>query len=170
MRKYGVYSRTKSSPDTRDLEVLRRRAEDYVARHSRFVNFVDVTPSIEQGGTAVGYKRDAEGHYDLIQGVSFGVPPSFGPGERFDYWIGDEITVRAKEQFKVPLDRLPGQPESDIYCRITDAHLEEVDEAANVAVTLTTTPEIHHADVSGYESEVVVDQEFSGFSDLDLGA
>jgi hypothetical protein len=166
MRKYGVWSQTKSTPDTRDITVLQARAEEFIARRAKLVNFIDVTPNVEIGGVATGFRRDALGNLDPIQGPSFAIPPAFGPGSDFDYWIGDTITVRAKDQFKVPLDRLPGQPESDIYVRITDAHFEEVDESGNVAVSLTSTPEIHHADVSGYESEVVVESEFSGFSAL----
>lgn len=157
MGRYGVYQREESF-DTNDLDKLADHAHDYLAYHAFQVNFVDLIPAVEIGGTAVGFNRDAEGNLVALDD-EFAVPPRFGPrvGLGFDYWIGDTITVRAKDQFQFNVDKdIPG-PDTDLVVRITAATLKEIDEAGNVAVALTAAPVIPAAHVGGYESEIRTD-------------
>lgn len=161
MQRFGVHELIESAPDTKKIEELERRAIEHVAKRAFLVNFVDVTLPVPKAGEgAIGYERDALG--DLVEANgSFASPPEFGPD--LDCWIGDVVTLIAKDQFR----RLPNRnhktaaPDLAVPCRITDATYNEIDRDGNVAVSLTTAPIVDRANVTGYESLVRLDPEFS---------
>lgn len=157
MGRYGVYQRQQSFP-TQDKEKLKDIAQSWVAFHAFQINFIDVIPAVEIGGTARGFSRDATG--DLVAlDDEFMVPPRFGPrvGMGFDYWIGDTITIRAKDQFQFHVaEKNPG-PDTDWEVRVIEAELREVDAAGNVAVVLTCAPIIPAAHVGGYYTRIRTD-------------
>jgi hypothetical protein len=152
MRLYGVWQRDETT-NTRDWAKLEDRAHEYVAKRAFQVHFVDVTPAVEIGGTARGFSRNAQG--ELVErNDEFAIPPRFGPrvGLGFDYWLGDTITVRAKEQFNLEVAKAEPGPETDFYCRVMEARFTEVDKDANIAVPLTLVPVVDTAHVSGYRT------------------
>lgn len=154
--RFGVWQKIESAPDVGDVEVLQRMAEEHVALHSFQVNFVDVTPTTEIGGQARGWARDAQGAY-VERREEYAVPPRYGPpgtGQGFDYWLGDTITVRAKDQFSFNVDKDQPGPDTDIYARVTDTTFNEVDAAGNVVVSHDMNPVVPHAHVGGYESQI----------------
>lgn len=154
MGRYGVWQREEQF-STQDIDKLADIAHDWVALHAFQINYVDVIPAVEIGGTAKGFDRDAQGNLVELDD-EFMVPPRFGPrvGLGFDYWIGDTITVRAKDQFQFHVDKDQPGPDTDLYVRVTDARFQEVDAAGNVAVALTLAPVVSAAHVGGYATRV----------------
>lgn len=157
MGRYGIWQREESFT-TKDIDKLADIAHSRVALSAFQINYVEVTPAVEIGGTARGFCRNADGTYGQLSD-EFMVPPRFGPrvGQGFDYWVGDTITVRAKEQFQFHVDTDIPAYDTDMVMRVVSATFREVDEAGNVAVTLTLTPVVEAAHVGGYETEIRTD-------------
>lgn len=154
--RYGIHQFT-DSRDTSDLDKLQKAAEAYVERHAFQTNFIEVVPAVETDGLARGYARTALGDWIAEPDNEYEVPPAFGPGDDFDYWLGDEITVRAKDQFTFDIDRDQAGPDTDFRARVTAATLREVDDAGNVGVALTLAPVVDSdmaGAVGGYASRV----------------
>lgn len=152
MGRFGIYQKEESF-DTKDIDKLADIAHAKVAYSAFQVNYVEVVPAVEIGGTAKGYVRNADGSYGQLDD-EFEVPPRFGPrvGLGFDYWIGDTITVRAKDQFTFNVDKDQPGPDTDMIMRVMEATFKEIDDSGNVAVSLTLAPVVAKAHTGGYPS------------------
>jgi hypothetical protein len=151
MKTYGVHHED-GTADTSDMDKLKDKAKAHVAKLCRPVKFVDVTTSVEMGGTAVGFSRSPEGEFIPLEGDRWAVPPKFGPGSDFDYWIGDTVTIRAVEQFNFDVGGGARFVPGDLHARVIDAVFNEIDKDGNVAIDLTLAPIHDLAHTTGYES------------------
>lgn len=160
MRRQGVYHRTEYAGDVSSLAELRSRAEERVAKRSFPVNFFDLVLPAQAGGQVRGWLRDALGNIveEADPRGEYMLPPSFGPpAEGFDFWLGDQVTVRVHDLFRFGLaDKFPGV-QTDFVVRITAATFTEADEDGTVVVSLTATPALDKAHVTGYASAVDTD-------------
>ena len=153
MGRFGEYHVTETT-DLTDIDEIEERAKQYVAIHAFPGSFIDITPTVEIGGQARTFVRDALGNLDEIE-KQFALAPSFGPGSDYRFWLGDEITIRAPWAIgKIEVDKDRPAPRSDIYCRVTEATLTEVDAAGNVAASLTLVPVVEKANTVGYATEI----------------
>ncbi len=145
----GVWEHFESLPDTRYTAQLREYAEGLVATRSMPVDFFDVTPVVEAGGTAQAWTRDANGLYTQQDGDHFSIPPPFGPLESGGaYWIGDQIRAIARE----------GTMERDLVGRVTYAKITEVGEHLDaLAVELSCAPNVYGRSVSGVATTVTTE-------------
>lgn len=158
--RHGLHSTIAQASDVGDYGTLEERAKGYVAHHAWPINFIDATPVAQIGGLARGFVRAANGNLVESPDREWTVPPAFGPpgtGLGFDYWLGDEITVRAKDQLNLYVDKVQPGPATDLYGRVTDFTFTEADGDGNVVVTHSITPRVPAADVTGYITAVNTD-------------
>lgn len=158
INRYGIWQGHDQQLNTKDMAKLEEHAKAYVAKHCFHINYVNVVPAVEQGGTARGWHRDALGNWTSLGAQEYAVPPVFAPTDQGgDYWLGDTITVRAKDQFTIDVEADQAGPDTDFRARVTGATFTEVDEAGNVGVALTLVPVIDDDPmVGGYETIVKV--------------
>lgn len=135
----GVWGHFEALPDVKYTATLREYAEQMVATRAYGVDFFDVTPAVEAGGSALGFYRDANGLWRQ-DGRGYKVPPAFGPIDSGGaYWIGDEITALARvDGFK-----------KQLVGRVIDAKITELERARAIAVELSCAPRIVATGVSG---------------------
>lgn len=159
---FGMHQLMEARPDINRVKTLREHAEGFVAAHAFPIDYFDVTPAVEQGGAAFGYRRDPLTGEILWLGEAYAIPPRFGPGPDFDYWIGDTIAVHARLGPVPDWDHPEVHPSIDLPLRgrITDATIMEIDQEGNVMVDLTCAPIIEAAQVSGFETTVSVRDSF----------
>lgn len=144
---FGVWQKVEAFPDVKDVTNLEAKAKGYVQSHAFPIDYFTIIPAVELGGQAVGFTRRPNGTLQALQ-PGYAVPPTFGPVTIGDYWVGDTVNVQARIQ--------PGL-DLDLYGRVTDATLAEVDAAGALAVELTLAPEILPAiDIAGRRTEVTV--------------
>ena len=141
----GIWQHFESLPDVKYTAQLREAAETLVATRAQPVDFFDVVPAVEAGGSALGYYRDANGLWRQ-DGRAYSVPPRFGPpASGGEYWIGDEITAIARDHGM----------RRQLVGRVTFARLSEVgDDAGQLAVEISCAPRIDAAGVSGVSTTV----------------
>lgn len=143
---HGFWQDYRSFPDVRYTAQLREIAEQQVATRALPVDFFDVTPAVESGGSALGFYRDAHGLWRQ-DGKAYGVPPRFGPIESGgEYWIGDEIRAIAR------VDEL----DKDLIGRVTYGKLSET-ESKHVAAEITCAPRVSATDAEGFAATVSVE-------------
>lgn len=154
INRYGIWQGHDQQINTKDMDKLEEMAKSYVAKHCFHINFVNVVPAVEQGGTARGWHRDALGNWTSLGAQEYAVPPVFAPTDQGgDYWLGDEITIRAKDQFTIDVEADQAGPDTDFRARVTAGTFREVDEAGNVGVALTLVPVVDDdPNVGGYET------------------
>lgn len=158
INRYGIWQGHDQQVNTGDIDKLQALAESFIKKHTFHVNFVNVVPAVEQGGTARGWHRDALGNWTSLGGQEYAAPPIFAPRDKGgDYYLGDTITIRAKDQFTIDVPLDPSIPDTDFHARVMGATYRELDDAGNVGVSLTLVPDIpDDPNVGGYQSAVKV--------------
>lgn len=127
--RYGLHERFALDADVTVVQTMREHAEEVVAARAFPAKFFSFLAAPEEGAIP---DRDA---------VAYGVPPVFGPTG--DYWIGDEITVVAKDS----------EMDETVQGRVQSAVLTE-DKAGNVYVACACSPRVVPTNVQGSQITV----------------
>lgn len=128
-RLYGIYSDYVGDPDVSTAVTLAEHAQGRVSAAAFPIDFFDLVPAVD----GRGYAFNEAGTLELIPDQQFATAPAFGPGEQFDYWVGDTISVHA---------RVPPGIDGEFHGRVTDAEISEVEATGDCVVSVTVGPSI----------------------------